>query len=134
MSGNQDLIVFCSASRPCAVDVCRDREFCERKNNPLNYAMDAGRVAVDDNDQAVIARLAAREGNESGFRKAMWLKHAVDNLGLPKTEVDGIANRAEDLYLKTPSGKLEILKAQMKRMGIPDPLAAPPPPEETTTF
>lgn len=132
----KELLVFCRNGKECAVDVCRNNENCRRSDNPLNYAMDAGRVALDDEDTALIARLTAKHGNESKFRMVLWAKHAMFNLDIDEGQADVIAERAYKLFLRTPGGKLEIIKTQMRKMRAPDPFApaVEPAPEENAAY
>jgi hypothetical protein len=113
----QKLIVSCLEEYGCAVNVCRNDDGCKRSDNPLNYAMDAGRVIVDENDVEALSRLVAEEGNEMYFRIGLWLRRVIENLDLPHESMERIVSAADGLYAKGPRVKPENIKARVLELG-----------------
>jgi len=107
----QEMLAICTDDGKCRVDLCRNGSNCPRSSNVFNYVMDAGSFARTEEDIMALA-LASLRGN-SGMtspRSVLWLKHAVDNLGLPQTAVADIASRAAQLFVDSPMGKIEVIE------------------------
>jgi hypothetical protein len=123
---DQKMRVWCSDTGVCRVNICRGDDSCERHSNILNYVLDAGYLIRNSEESEAVAAVTSKGSDPAQARQAVWLRRAIMNIGGSEDDIIQIATQAMALYLKTPSGRIDILRAQMNRPDYAPPQEAQP--------